>query len=100
MKNPAQVHRLHLSVAELLCASLADVVLPDMRGTGHAWPAEGSILERARHVWTQHFAVDSEGDRDDLRSLLAELQNMEGPVRTASLPLTQVVCQPPRSQVG
>ncbi|XP_051902291.1 gem-associated protein 5 [Hippocampus zosterae] len=86
------VHRLHLSVAELLCASLADV-LPEMRGTGHAWPAEGSILERARDVWTQHFGVDSEGDhdRDDLRALLVELQNMEGPALTASLPLTQVL---------
>ncbi|XP_037125237.1 gem-associated protein 5 isoform X1 [Syngnathus acus] len=93
------VHRLHLSVAELLCASLADV-LPETRGVGHAWAAPGSsgILERARHVWTQHLGVspvDSDaghlGARGHLGALLVELQNVESPPHSASLPLTQVL---------
>ncbi|XP_061606965.1 gem-associated protein 5 isoform X2 [Phyllopteryx taeniolatus] len=89
------VHRLHLSVAELLCASLS-FILPGMRGVGHAWasPGEGGILEWARDIWAQQMGVsgaDSDAGRSSLNALLLELQSMESPTPTASLPLTQVL---------
>ncbi|XP_077361495.1 gem-associated protein 5 [Festucalex cinctus] len=92
------VHMLHLSVAELLCASLGNV-LPGTCGAGHMWASpsvgEGGTLKRARDVWAQHFDVSREdsdaGRGDDLRALLVELQNLESPAPTASLPVTQVL---------
>ncbi|XP_077402822.1 gem-associated protein 5 isoform X2 [Vanacampus margaritifer] len=95
------VHSLHLSVAELLCASLVNV-LPETRGVGHAWASpsegegeyEGGILKRARDIWAQHFGVsqvDADAGRSDLCALLVEFQNVECPAPTASLPVTQVL---------
>ncbi|XP_061659471.1 gem-associated protein 5 [Syngnathoides biaculeatus] len=89
------VHRLHLSVAELLCASLSPV-RPELRGAGHAWvsPGDGGIMERASDIWARHLGVPGDGSdagRDRLNALLLEFENVESPAPTASLPLTQVL---------
>ncbi|XP_077448071.1 gem-associated protein 5 isoform X2 [Stigmatopora argus] len=89
------VHRLHFSVAELLCTSVADV-LPELCCVGRAWapPGKDGILKQAQHVWAQHLGVSrlgSDAGVGELRALLAELQNMENPAPSANLPLTQVL---------
>ncbi|XP_044225520.1 gem-associated protein 5 [Thunnus albacares] len=89
------VHRLHLCVAELLSATLAEVV-PQSRISSHPWTSPGqphiSIQDRVRDVWEEQFGVSqkSEGHRS-ARTLLQELKSAESPTPTANVPLRQVL---------
>nr|XP_046266368.1 gem-associated protein 5 [Scatophagus argus] len=90
------VHRLHLCVAELLAAMLADAqVASQSCVSSHSWASAGghhiSIQDRVREVWERQFGVSQEST--GLRSvgtLLHELKSVETPTPTASVPLGQV----------
>nr|XP_057943708.1 gem-associated protein 5 isoform X2 [Doryrhamphus excisus] len=89
------VHRLHLSITELLYAALTETgFVPESGVIGHAWASPASekhILERVQDIWFEQFGV-SKGGRRDLEELLQELKGVESPTRvTASLPLSQVL---------
>nr|XP_061818666.1 gem-associated protein 5-like [Nerophis lumbriciformis] len=93
------VHRLHLSITELMSAALTQSgVVPASTVSGHEWAAASPsgnirILERAQDIWSEHFGVfkvESEGG-GRLAELLQELKSVESPRVTARLPLTQVL---------
>ncbi|TKS83312.1 Gem-associated protein 5 [Collichthys lucidus] len=86
------VHRLHLCVAELLAAMLAD---SQPCVSSHPWAKAGqrhvSIQDRVRDVWERQFGVSQKSERHcSVAALLQELKSVESPTPTASIPLTQV----------
>lgn len=92
-----QVHRLHLSVAELLAVMLADseAIPAASCVSSHPWASPGgrpvTIQDRVRAVWEEHFGVSqtSTGHRS-AGALLQELKSAESPTPTANVPLRQV----------
>ncbi|XP_051257199.1 gem-associated protein 5 [Dicentrarchus labrax] len=90
------VHRLHLGVAELLAAMLADSQVSSQPCvSSHPWASRGerhvSIQDRVRDVWERQFGVSqkSAGHRG-AGALLQELKSVESPTPTANIPLRQV----------
>ncbi|CAF97287.1 unnamed protein product, partial [Tetraodon nigroviridis] len=90
------VHRLHLCTAELLAATLADVQgVPQPSASSHPWAVADerrlSLQERVRDVWEQHFGVSQRSTgQHSVRALLRDLDSVECPAPTASVPLRQV----------
>ncbi|KAK2828028.1 hypothetical protein Q5P01_019062 [Channa striata] len=91
------VHRLHLSVAELLAVTLADSkALPQACVSSHSWASPGKrnvpLLHRVKDVWEEQFGVSqkSAGCRG-AGALLQELTSVESPTPTANVPLSQVL---------
>uniref|UniRef100_A0A8C4H1X3 Gem (nuclear organelle) associated protein 5 n=1 Tax=Dicentrarchus labrax TaxID=13489 RepID=A0A8C4H1X3_DICLA len=90
------VHRLHLGVAELLAAMLADSQVSSQPCvSSHPWASRGerhvSIQDRVRDVWERQFGVSqkSAGHRG-AGALLQELKSVESPTPTANIPLRQL----------
>ncbi|XP_070839743.1 gem-associated protein 5 [Chaetodon trifascialis] len=90
------VHRLHLCVAELLAATLADSqVVSQSAVSGHSWASPGEhhicIQDKVRDVWERHFGVSQKsGGHCSAGALLQQLKSVESPSPTASVPLRQV----------
>ncbi|KAM9347919.1 gem-associated protein 5 [Symphorus nematophorus] len=91
------VHRLHLCVAELLAAMLADSQFESQPCvSSHLWassPVERhlSIQDRVRDVWEQQFGVSQKSaGHHSVGALLQELKSVESPTPTTSVPLRQV----------
>ncbi|KAL6098373.1 gemin5 [Pungitius sinensis] len=87
-------HRLHLCVAELMGATLADrQAAPQPAARSHPWASlgGGGIQGRVRDVWETHFGVSrhSAGPHG-AGALLQELESAESPAPTANVPLGQV----------
>ncbi|XP_049896526.1 gem-associated protein 5 isoform X2 [Epinephelus moara] len=89
-------HRLHLCVAELLAALLADsedVTQPCV--STHPWASTGErcvcLQDKVRDVWEEQFGVSqkSEGHRS-VGALLQELKSVESPTPSTNIPLRQV----------
>ncbi|XP_075958255.1 gem-associated protein 5 isoform X1 [Anarhichas minor] len=82
------VHRLHLCVAALMTAMLADSeAAAQPRASSH----HVSIQDQVRDAWEKQFGVsrDSAGHRS-AGALLQELKSAESPTPTANIPLRQV----------
>ncbi|XP_012728852.2 gem-associated protein 5 isoform X1 [Fundulus heteroclitus] len=96
-QSPLLAHRLHLCVAELLAATLADsdVFSPASSVSGHPWAtlrSSDTIQDRARDIWEEEFHVclNSAGDRS-AKALLQKLKPVETPAWSSSIPLRQVL---------
>lgn len=90
--TPLQVHRLHLCVAELLAAMLAD---SQSCVSSHPWATADqhlvSIQDRVRDVWERQFGVSQKSEGHcSVAALLQELKSVESPTATGSISLTQV----------
>ncbi|XP_037322661.2 gem-associated protein 5 isoform X2 [Pungitius pungitius] len=87
-------HRLHLCVAELMGATLADrQAAPQPAARSHPWASLGSggIQGRVRDVWETHFGVSQHSaGPHGAGALLQELESAESPAPTANVPLGQV----------
>ncbi|XP_042354828.1 gem-associated protein 5 [Plectropomus leopardus] len=89
-------YRLHLCVAELLAATLADSqIVTQPCVSGHPWasPSEHhiSILDQVRDVWEEHFGVSQKSvGHCSVAALLQELKSVESPSPTSNIPLRQV----------
>ncbi|XP_068592685.1 gem-associated protein 5 isoform X2 [Cebidichthys violaceus] len=83
------VHRLHLCVAELMTATLADSeTSAQPRPSSH----HGSVQDQVRDAWEEQFGVSQEsaGHRS-AGALLQELKSAESPAPTANIPLRQAL---------
>ncbi|XP_034539640.1 gem-associated protein 5 [Notolabrus celidotus] len=91
------VHRLHLCVAELLTAMLADpsAVSAAPCVSSHSWASPDechiSFQDRVRDVWEEQFGVSCETGNHCPEALLQELKSVESPTQTTNIPLKQVV---------
>ncbi|KAM4727035.1 gem-associated protein 5 [Anableps anableps] len=96
-QSPLLAHRLHLCVAELVAATLADSgAFPTASCvSAHPWATlKGShtLQDRVRDIWEEEFHVclNSDGNRS-VDALLQELRSVETPARSASIPFRQVL---------
>uniref|UniRef100_A0A671U1A3 Gem nuclear organelle associated protein 5 n=1 Tax=Sparus aurata TaxID=8175 RepID=A0A671U1A3_SPAAU len=89
------VHRLHLCVAELLAAMLADPQVESQSCvSSHPWVSLGErhvcLQDRIRDVWEQQFGVSQKSEGHcSVGALLQELKSAESPTPTANVPLRQ-----------
>uniref|UniRef100_A0A671U2Z4 Gem nuclear organelle associated protein 5 n=1 Tax=Sparus aurata TaxID=8175 RepID=A0A671U2Z4_SPAAU len=90
------VHRLHLCVAELLAAMLADPQVESQSCvSSHPWVSLGErhvcLQDRIRDVWEQQFGVSQKSEGHcSVGALLQELKSAESPTPTANVPLRQL----------
>ncbi|XP_029956587.1 gem-associated protein 5 isoform X2 [Salarias fasciatus] len=87
------VHQLHLSVAELLTASLegSGVIPATPCASCHTWASPsrggGGFLDRVREVWDEQWGVSA----GQAGVLLQELKSSDCPPPSSSVPLPQVL---------